>query len=107
MGGEDAWTVLAFPASGPPDQYFFGKRSGLLLRVQVTTATALGDLPSQANFEDYRAVGDAQIPLTIRALEADSVAIYKWGSATPGAPFSTDMFRKPTPPAEPSSGSHP
>jgi photosynthetic reaction center cytochrome c subunit len=107
VGGEDAWRVLAFPVSGPPDQYFFSKRSGLLLRLQVTTATPLGDLPSQTNFEDYHAVGGAQIPLTIRVVEAGSVAIYKWNSVTPGAPLSPGLFRKPATLAEPSSGSHP
>jgi hypothetical protein len=75
--------------------------------VQVTTPTPLGDLPSQANFEDYRAVADAQMPFTIRVVQAGSVAIYKWDSATPGAPPSPDLFRKLAPPAEPSPGSHP
>jgi photosynthetic reaction center cytochrome c subunit len=107
MGGEDAWKVLAFPDSGPPDQYFFGKESGLLLRVQVTTATALGDLPSQANFEDYRAVAGAQIPFRIRVVGAGSLAIYKWDSVVPGALLSPELFHKPAPPAQPSSGSRP
>lgn len=61
----DAYMIQAKPIDGPVEKLFFDVRTGLLLRRYVETDTALGKLPLQTDYEDYREVDGVKQPFLI------------------------------------------
>jgi hypothetical protein len=72
VGHEEAYVVLGFRPGRPPVQLFFSKASGLLLRMVYLTQTAVGRLPQQTDYSDYREVNGVKVP-------------FRWTVAHPGA----------------------
>lgn len=66
VGDGDAHVVQAKPVDGPVEKLFFDVRTGLLVRRYVESDTALGKLPFQTDYEDYRAVDGIKQPFMIR-----------------------------------------
>jgi photosynthetic reaction center cytochrome c subunit len=62
VGDEEAYVVLGFRPGQPPVQLFFSKQSGLLLRMVYLTQTAVGRLPQQTDYSDYREVNGVKVP---------------------------------------------
>jgi photosynthetic reaction center cytochrome c subunit len=71
VGDEEAYVVLGFRSGKPPVQLFFSKASGLLLRMVCLTQTAVGRLPQQTDYSDYREVNGVKVP-------------FRWTVAHPG-----------------------
>lgn len=85
----------------PPIRLYFDEQSGLLVRLVRYGDTALGLLPTQIDYADYRDTGGVKIP-------------YRWTLARPNGRFTIQVsdvqqnvpvddakFAKPAPPAEP------
>lgn len=67
IGGRSAW-VVATPAA----RYWFDASSGLLLRRVVYFDSAMGRIPEQTEFDDYRDVGGgAKLPFLTRVALVD------------------------------------
>jgi hypothetical protein len=63
----EAYVVTALPADDSPEQLYFDKQTGLLLRKSTTLPTALGDSPVEINYDDYRDTGSGvKVPFLIR-----------------------------------------
>lgn len=62
VGGQDAYVLLGMRPGKPPVQLFFSKQSGLLLRRVYFTQTALGRLPQQTDYSNYRQVDGVKVP---------------------------------------------
>jgi photosynthetic reaction center cytochrome c subunit len=62
VGDEEAYVVLGIRPGEPPVQLFFSKQSGLLLRMVYLTQTAVGPLPQQTDYSDYREVNGVKVP---------------------------------------------
>ena len=62
VGGEKAYVVLGIRPGKPPVQLFFSKQSGLLLRMVYFTQTAVGRLPQQTDYADYREMDGVKVP---------------------------------------------
>jgi photosynthetic reaction center cytochrome c subunit len=62
IDGRSTWLVLATGNDEPPLKLYFDQDSGLLLRQVRYTETALGRLPTQIDYADYRKDGDVTIP---------------------------------------------
>jgi hypothetical protein len=56
VNGKAAYRVVATPKSGTPETLFFDVESGLLVRSEMTVATAAGAVPLIADPGDYRRV---------------------------------------------------
>jgi hypothetical protein len=50
------------PEKGKPKTYHFAKDSKLLLQVDETASTPMGDIQASTTFEDYKKVGDLLVP---------------------------------------------
>jgi photosynthetic reaction center cytochrome c subunit len=101
IDGHDAYLVIGQREGKPPLQLYFDEQSGLLVRLLHFGDTALGLMPTQTDYADYR--------------EADGVKVpYRWTLARPNGRFTiqlTDLkqnvaiddakFVKPAPPPEP------
>jgi hypothetical protein len=61
----DAYVVQAKPADGPVEKLFFDVKTGLLVRRYTESDTALGKLPLQTDYEDYRDVDGVKQPFLI------------------------------------------
>jgi hypothetical protein len=75
----DAYLVVGTPAGDLPEQLYFDKETGLLVRKGTATPTAFGDYGIQMDFEDYREVGGVKYPYIVRTIgvsPADSTTTY-------------------------------
>lgn len=70
LSQQDAYLVLASNPGRPAVEFYFGLQSGLLLRMVRYTDCALGLIPTQIDYDDYRDAGNLKIP-------------YSWISARP------------------------
>ncbi|MBA2305553.1 MAG: photosynthetic reaction center cytochrome c subunit [Acidobacteria bacterium] len=71
VNGKDAVAVAATTTRGAIHTLFFDEASGLLLRRYSEKTTALGQLPEEFDFDDYREVNGVQVPHLIRWSRAD------------------------------------
>lgn len=74
MEGHETYMVSARGPELPPIQMYFDQQSGLLLRQVRYLFTALGKLPTQIDYADYRETGGVKIP-------------YSWTLSRPNAAF--------------------
>jgi hypothetical protein len=71
VDGRDAWLVTARADDGARMSFWFDAENGLLLRTLQRQHTALGDIPEQADYSDYREVDGVKVPFTIRHTAPD------------------------------------
>jgi hypothetical protein len=66
VDNSEAYVIQATPAVGTPEKLFFDTQTGLLLRRYTESDTALGKLPLQTDFKDYRAIDGIKQPFMIQ-----------------------------------------
>jgi photosynthetic reaction center cytochrome c subunit len=66
VGDSEAYVIQATPVGGPSEKLFFDVKSGLLVRRYSESDTALGKLPLQLDYEDYRVVDGIKQPFLMR-----------------------------------------
>jgi len=78
IGDHDAYVVVGQREGKPPIRLFFDKQSGLLVRLVRFGETALGWLPTQIDYADYRDVDGVKLP-------------YRWTLARPSGRFTIQV----------------
>jgi photosynthetic reaction center cytochrome c subunit len=78
IGDQETDVALGITKGEPPVKLYFAKSSGLLVRMVHYTNTALGLLPTQVDFADYREVDGVRTP-------------YRWTIARPGGSFTIQL----------------
>ena len=63
--GKPAWKVEMTPKEGKAEIFYLDQKSVFLVRVTQTLATAMGDIPVDVGFGDYRAVDGIQTPFSM------------------------------------------
>ena len=104
IGDHEAYVVLGTREAKPPIRLYFDEQSGLLLRLVRFGDTALGLLPTQIDYADYRETDGVKVP-------------YRWTLARPSGRFTIQLsdvkenmpvddakFVKPAPLPEPAKG---
>lgn len=104
VGDREADWVVGQRAGKPPIELYFDQQTGLLLRLVRYGETALGRMPTQIDYGDYRDTDGVKIP-------------YRWTLARPGGRFTIQLsevkqnvpvddgkFVKPAAPAQPRNG---
>ncbi len=66
VGDRQAFVVEATTQRGLSERLYFDAQSGLLRRRYRESKTALGQFPTQTDFEDYREVDGIKLPFSIR-----------------------------------------
>jgi photosynthetic reaction center cytochrome c subunit len=100
IDGHDTYLVFGRNEGQPPLRLYFDQQSGLLLRLVRYAETALGRMPTQIDYSDYRDADGIKIP-------------YRWTLARPGGrfmiqidevqqnvPVDDGMFTAPAPPPD-------
>jgi hypothetical protein len=65
VNDHDAWILMAVGPDGKAERFLFDAQSGLLVRHVTMTPTAIGMVPEQEDFEDYREVDGLKEPFKV------------------------------------------
>jgi hypothetical protein len=79
VNGEDAYVVEATPAGESiPEKLYFGMKSKLLLRRDVSHGAGAGDSSSVTIYSDYRQVGEVKVAFAVRNIGGGkNIFVYK------------------------------
>jgi photosynthetic reaction center cytochrome c subunit len=78
IGDHEAYLVVGQRDGKPPIQLYFDEQTGLLVRMVRYGETALGRLPTQIDYSDYRDTDGVKIP-------------YRWTLARPSGRFTIQV----------------
>jgi photosynthetic reaction center cytochrome c subunit len=78
IDGHETYLVIGRNEGQPPLRLYFDQQSGLLLRLVRYSETALGRMPTQIDYADYRDADGVKIP-------------YRWTLARPGNRFTIQI----------------
>jgi photosynthetic reaction center cytochrome c subunit len=78
IGDEQTYVVVGQRDAKPPVRLYFDEQTGLLARLVRFDETALGRLPTQIDYADYREANGVKIP-------------YRWTLARPGGRFTIQV----------------
>jgi photosynthetic reaction center cytochrome c subunit len=78
VGDQEANVVIAFTRGQPPVKLYFDQTSGLLVRMEHYNQTALGLLPIQIDYADYRDADGIKVP-------------FQWTVSRPGGHFTIQI----------------
>jgi hypothetical protein len=95
VGSREAWVVLATPASGKPDKFYFDAETGLLIRVDGERESSQGKLDVESHLDDYRAVDGVRMPHAIRQVSQMGEVIMKITEVKTNGPVDESRFKKP------------
>jgi hypothetical protein len=66
IGDRDAYVVVAVPQGESPERFYFDVQSGLLLRHQTVSPSAVGNVPIATDYENYRNAGNGvKVPFMV------------------------------------------
>jgi photosynthetic reaction center cytochrome c subunit len=99
IGDQQAYLVLGFRPGQPPVELYFDQQSGLLLRMVYFTQTALGRLPQQTDFSDYREVDGVKVPFQWTVSRPEGQSTVEVTQVQQNVPVSDSQFAKPAAPA--------
>jgi hypothetical protein len=94
-GGKAAWKVEMTPKEGKPETFFFNKESGLLTGMSAVVTTALGDIPAEVLFSDYRRVGAITTAFTMTQKAMSQEIVMKFDRVEWNVPLPKDRFALP------------
>jgi len=95
VGDQEAYVVLGVRPGMPPVQFFFSKESGLLLRMVYFTQTALGRLPQQTDYSDYREVDGVKVPFQWTVSQPEGQSTLQVAKVEQNVPVSDSEFAIP------------
>jgi photosynthetic reaction center cytochrome c subunit len=78
IGDRETYLVVGQREALPPIQLYFDAQTGLLVRLVRFGETALGQMPTQIDYADYRVADGVKIP-------------YRWTLARPGGRFTIQL----------------
>jgi len=78
IGDQNAYVLVGTRAGNPPIRLYFDERSGLLVRLVRFGDTALGLMPTQIDYADYRESSGVKLP-------------YRWTLARPNGRFTIQI----------------
>ena len=99
VGDKDAW-VLTMPFGSTGQQrLYFDTPTGLLLKRVTLLKTAIGFVPQQATYEDYRDAGGIKLPHTVRFDSVDPWigSTRRYSEIRLNAKIDDSVFKQPAP----------
>ena len=97
----DVEVVQGTGAYNTPVKFYFDKKSGLLVRLVRYTDTALGLIPSQTDYSDYREVSGVKMPFRWTVTWTDGRSTVELSDLRVNTPIDAAKFARPTPPRVP------
>ena len=97
VDGQEAYRVLGMRPGKPPVELFFDEQSGLLVRTVYLTQTALGLLPEQTDYADYREVNGVKVPFRRTVARPGEQSTLQVTAIRQNVPISSAKFAIPAP----------
>jgi len=97
IGDEEVAVAQGIKTGQLPVNFYFGKSTGLLRRVTRWNQTAVGPVPTQTEFEDYRDVSGIKIPFRTIITWTDGKSTIELAEARVNVPLEAARFAKPAP----------
>src|SRR5579864_1230179 len=104
IDGHDAYQVVGERQGKPPIEMYFDEQTGLLVRLVRFGETALGRLPTQIDYADYRDTGGVKIPYRWTLARPSGRFTIQVSEVTQNVPVDDSKFAKPPSPPEPAKG---
>ncbi len=98
VGDRDAYVIMGTPAGDRPERFYFDVQTGLLLRMSYRDETAVGQIPEEVDFEDYRDVNGVKVPFVARRLRPDYAYKDVYAEVVHNTPMDDSKFVKPAAP---------
>jgi len=95
IDGRRAIVLEGTLATRQVERLFFDRETGLLIRRVTLMPTALGRIPEQTDYEDYRSVGDVKLPFVVRRTGATFSNTQKYDEIKVNVPVDPALFKKP------------
>jgi len=95
IGGRDVQIIQGTGAGGSRVKLFFDKESGLLVRVVRYTETAVGVVPTQTDYSDYREVAGVKMPFRWTVTWTDGQSTTELSAVQPNVRIDAAKFAKP------------
>jgi photosynthetic reaction center cytochrome c subunit len=99
--GQIKQVVQGTGAYNTPVKFYFDKKSGLLVRLVRYADTALGLIPSQTDYSDYREVSGVKMPFRWTVTWTDGRSTVELSELRVNTPIDAAKFARPTPPRVP------
>jgi hypothetical protein len=99
IGGREAQVIQGTSAAGSRVKLFFDKESGLLVRSVRYTETAVGVVPTQTDYSDYRVVAGVKMPFHWTMTWTDGQSTTELSAVEPNVRIDAAKFAKPAPAA--------
>jgi len=97
IGDREVQIVQGTAAGGSRVKLFFDQQSGLLLRTVRYTDTAVGIIPAQIDYSDYREVAGVKLPFHWVITWTDGQATVELSEVQPNVAMDASKFAKPAP----------
>jgi photosynthetic reaction center cytochrome c subunit len=101
IAGHEAYEVVGQREGKPPIELYFDEQSGLLVRLVRYGETALGRLPTQIDYADYRENDGVKIPYRWTLARPSGRFTIQISKVTQNVPVDDAKFVKPEAPAPP------
>ena len=101
IADKETQIVQGTSPGGSRIKLYFDKGSGLLLRVVRYTATAVGIVPTQTDFSDYREVAGIKMPYHTVVTWTDGQSTTQLSEIQPNVSIDAAKFAKPSAPVAP------
>jgi photosynthetic reaction center cytochrome c subunit len=99
IGDHEAYQVIGQREGKPPIRLYFDEQSGLLVRLIRYGDTALGLLPTQIDYADYRDVSGVKVPCRWSLARPSGRFTIQVSDLQQNVPVDDSKFVKPAPPA--------
>jgi len=99
IDGNDVEVVQGTGATNTPVKLYFDKKSGLLVRLVRYTNTALGLIPAQTDYSDYREVSGVKMPFHWTVTWTDGRSTIELSELRANTPIDAAKFARPAPSA--------
>jgi hypothetical protein len=97
VNGKDVRVVQGSGPSGLIGTFYFDKASGLLVRMQRYFNSPVGRVPTQLDYDDYRAVAGVMMPFKYSYSWLSGRDEFTIASVQPNVAIDPAKFAKPTP----------
>ena len=103
IGDREVQIVQGTAPGGSRVKLFFDQQSGLLLRTLRYTDTAVGVIPAQTDYSDYREVSGVKMPFHIVVTWTDGQSTIELSEIQPNPAIDASKFAQPAPAPPPKS----
>lgn len=95
VGERETYVIVATPAEGSSEKWYFDAETHLLLRADIEVEGPQGKLPAENYFDDYREVEGVKLPFTLRQSTSAFSIVTKIQEVKHNVPVEDSIFSKP------------